>query len=123
MKKPFTPVTHPLIRDPNGQILIWQITFWRKPFSYVKEEGKSEKPFFLYYAIAAANVPRTPHPRFVGNFRNGDLEEMLLSKAGLDRRGSVIKQLESLGIMEYVESYFQVIMGLVLNDGVITTMR
>lgn len=89
--------------------------FLEKAISYVKEEGKSERPFFLYYAMQQPHVPRTPHPRFVGASGMGPRGDAIIEADWIV--GEFIKQLESQGILENTLIIFSSDNGPVLNDG------
>ncbi len=89
--------------------------FLEKAISYVKEEGESEEPFFLFYAMQQPHVPRTPHPRFVGTSGMGPRGDAIIEADWIV--GEFINQLESQGILENTLIIFSSDNGPVLNDG------
>ncbi|NRB64055.1 MAG: arylsulfatase [Saprospiraceae bacterium] len=88
-------------------------TFLVKAQQYV--EDHQNEPFFLYYALQQPHVPRTPHPRFVGQTGMGPRGDVI---AELDWCvGEFYKTLDSLGLLENTLILFSSDNGPVLNDG------
>ncbi|NVJ87705.1 MAG: arylsulfatase [Algoriphagus sp.] len=82
---------------------------------FVRDQSKSEKPFFLYYAMQQPHVPRTPHPRFVGKSGMGPRGDVILEADWVI--GEFLKTLEEEGILENTLIIFSSDNGPVINDG------
>ena len=87
--------------------------FLLKAQSYIKT--KRDKPFFLYYGMHQPHVPRTPHPRFVGNSGMGPRGDVILEADWCV--GELIKTLKSENLLENTVIVFSSDNGPVLNDG------
>lgn len=72
-------------------------------------------PFFLYYALQQPHVPRTPHPRFVGQSGMGPRGDVIVEADWCI--GELVKTLESEGLMENTLIILTSDNGPVLNDG------
>ncbi|MCC5929462.1 MAG: arylsulfatase [Cyclobacteriaceae bacterium] len=83
--------------------------------NYIRQKSKSEKPFFLYYALQQPHVPRTPHPRFVGTSGMGPRGDVIIEADWCV--GELLKTLEEEGILENTLIIFSSDNGPVLNDG------
>lgn len=87
--------------------------FLEKAQAYV--ENHKEEPFFLYYAMQQPHVPRTPHPRFVGDSGLGPRGDVIVEADWAV--GEFIKTLEEKGILENTLIILSSDNGPVLNDG------
>ncbi|MEM9671076.1 MAG: arylsulfatase [Bacteroidota bacterium] len=87
--------------------------FLAKAQDYVKNRG--EEPFFLYYALQQPHVPRTPHPRFVGESRMGPRGDVIVEADWCI--GEFVKTLEEEGLLENTLIILSSDNGPVLNDG------
>lgn len=89
--------------------------FLEKASQFVEDNSRSEKPFFLYYAMQQPHVPRTPHPRFVGKSGMGPRGDVILEADWVI--GEFMKKLEEEGILENTLIIFSSDNGPVINDG------
>jgi arylsulfatase A-like enzyme len=80
---------------------------------YVKNRG--EEPFFLYYALQQPHVPRTPHPRFVGQSGMGPRGDAIVEADWCI--GEFVKTLDEEGLLENTLIILSSDNGPVLNDG------
>jgi arylsulfatase A-like enzyme len=87
--------------------------FLDKAKQFVKEN--KTKPFFLYYALQQPHVPRTPHPRFVGNTGLGPRGDVIAEADWCI--GEFINTLKKEGLLENTLIVFTSDNGPVLNDG------
>lgn len=74
-----------------------------------------EKPFFLYYGLHQPHVPRAPHSRFVESTTMGPRGDAIVEADWCV--GELIKELESLDLLENTMIVFSSDNGPVLNDG------
>jgi len=88
-------------------------TFLVRAQNYIVEHR--EKPFFLYYALQQPHVPRTPHPRFVGETELGPRGDVIVEADWCI--GELIKTLEAEGLLENTLIILSSDNGPVLNDG------
>ena len=87
--------------------------FLAKAQEYVKNH--KDDPFFLYYALQQPHVPRTPHPRFVGESGMGPRGDVIVEADWCI--GEFIKTLEEEGLLANTLIVFTSDNGPVLNDG------
>ncbi len=87
--------------------------FLEKAQEYVKKH--KDEPFFLYYALQQPHVPRTPHPRFVGETDMGPRGDVIVEADWCV--GQIVNTLEEEGILENTLIIFSSDNGPVLNDG------
>ncbi|WP_461533646.1 sulfatase family protein [Sinomicrobium sp.] len=87
-------------------------TFLAQAQSFVREK---KSPFFLYYAMQQPHVPRTPHPRFVGETDMGSRGDVIVEADACI--GTLVKTLEEEGLLESTLIIFTSDNGPVLNDG------
>lgn len=67
-----------------------------KGMAFIKENAKSDKPFFLYYPMTQLHFPALPHPDKAGSTGAGDMGD---SMADVDYNvGLILKQLKESGI-------------------------
>ncbi|AZQ65348.1 arylsulfatase [Flammeovirga pectinis] len=83
--------------------------------TYIQENAKSEKPFFLTYTMQQPHVPRTPHPRFAGKSGLGPRGDVILEADWCI--GELMATLKEQGILENTLIIFSSDNGPVLNDG------
>lgn len=76
---------------------------------------KTQKPFFLYYALHQPHVPRVPHPRFVGKSGLGVRGDVILEADWCV--GELMKKLKKEGLLKNTIIVFSSDNGPVLNDG------
>ncbi|WP_235299521.1 sulfatase family protein [Portibacter marinus] len=88
-------------------------TFLIRAQNYVRT--KREAPFFLYYALQQPHVPRTPHPRFVGQSGMGPRGDVIVEADWCI--GEFLKTLEEEGLLENTLIILSSDNGPVLNDG------
>jgi len=74
-----------------------------------------DEPFFLYYALQQPHVPRTPHPRFVGETDLGPRGDVIVEADWCI--GELLTTLESEGLLEKTLVILSSDNGPVLNDG------
>ena len=87
--------------------------FLEKAQEYVRK--RKGQPFFLYYALQQPHVPRTPHPRFVGETDLGPRGDVIVEADWCV--GQLLNTLEEEGILENTFIIFSSDNGPVLNDG------
>ena len=88
-------------------------TFLVKAQDYIVEH--KDESFFLYYALQQPHVPRTPHPRFVGETSMGPRGDVIVEADWCI--GELISTLESEGLLENTLIILSSDNGPVLNDG------
>lgn len=88
-------------------------TFLVRAQNYILEHRN--EPFFLYYALQQPHVPRTPHPRFVGETSMGPRGDVIVEADWCI--GELISTLESEGLLENTLIILSSDNGPVLNDG------
>ena len=88
-------------------------TFLVRAQNYILEHRN--EPFFLYYALQQPHVPRTPHPRFVGETSLGPRGDVIVEADWCI--GELISTLESEGLLENTLIILSSDNGPVLNDG------
>ena len=88
-------------------------TFLVRAQNYIMEH--KEEPFFLYYALQQPHVPRTPHPRFVGETQLGARGDVIVEADWCI--GELIKTVEKEGLLENTMIILTSDNGPVLNDG------
>jgi arylsulfatase A-like enzyme len=76
---------------------------------------KTQKPFFLYYALHQPHVPRMPHPRFTGKSGLGVRGDAILEADWCV--GELLKKLKKEGLLKNTLIIFSSDNGPVLNDG------
>jgi len=88
-------------------------TFLVRAQNYILDH-KSE-PFFLYYALQQPHVPRTPHPRFIGETGMGPRGDVIVEADWCI--GELITTLEEQDLLENTLIILTSDNGPVLNDG------
>lgn len=88
-------------------------TFLVRAQNYILEH--KEESFFLYYALQQPHVPRTPHPRFVGQTGMGPRGDVIAEADWCI--GELIATLEEQGLLENTLIILSSDNGPVLNDG------
>jgi len=88
-------------------------TFLVRAQNYIVEH--KNEPFFLYYALQQPHVPRTPHPRFVGNTGMGPRGDVIVEADWCI--GELMKTLEEQDLLENTLIVLSSDNGPVLNDG------
>ncbi len=88
-------------------------TFLVRAQEYIVEH--KDEPFFLYYALQQPHVPRTPHPRFVGESGMGPRGDAIVEADWCI--GELITTLEKEGLLENTMIILSSDNGPVLNDG------
>ena len=88
-------------------------TFLVKAQEYII--GHKDEPFFLYYALQQPHVPRTPHPRFVGETGMGPRGDAIVEADWCI--GELLNTLEKEGLLENTLIVLSSDNGPVLNDG------
>ncbi len=77
--------------------------------------NKTNKPFFMYYALHEPHVPRVPNARFVGKSGMGPRGDAILEADWCV--GEIIQKLEREGLLENTLVIFSSDNGPVLDDG------
>jgi arylsulfatase A-like enzyme len=88
-------------------------TFLVRAQNYILDH--KEEPFFLYYALQQPHVPRTPHPRFVGETGMGPRGDVIVEADWCI--GELVATLEEQGLLENTLIILSSDNGPVLNDG------
>ncbi|MFO7934089.1 MAG: arylsulfatase [Bacteroidales bacterium] len=88
-------------------------TFLVRARQFIREYR--EEPFFLYYALQQPHVPRTPHPRFVGETDLGPRGDVIVEADWCI--GELLTTLEEEGLLENTLIILTSDNGPVLNDG------
>lgn len=89
--------------------------FLEKGKAYIQEKAKSDKPFFLFFAMQQPHVPRTPHPRFEGKSGMGPRGDAIMEADWVI--GRLYQTLEEEGLLDNTLIVLSSDNGSVLNDG------
>ncbi len=91
--------------------------FLNKTLGFIDQNlpKKTQKPFFLYYALHQPHVPRVPHPRFAGKSGLGVRGDAILEADWCV--GELLKKLKKEGLLNNTLIIFSSDNGPVLNDG------
>lgn len=89
--------------------------FLDKAKGFVRENAKSDKPFFLYYGLHQPHVPRVPNERFAGKSAMGPRGDVILEADWCV--DEFLNTLDSLGIADNTLVIFTSDNGPVLDDG------
>jgi len=90
-------------------------TITKKAMTFIEENAKKEKPFFLYFATHDVHVPRVPHARFAGSSQAGTRGDVIQELDG--SVGQVLETLDRLKIADNTLVIFSSDNGPVLDDG------
>lgn len=89
--------------------------FLGKARNFIKEQARSENPFFLYYGLHEPHVPRVPNERFAGKSPMGPRGDVILEADWCV--DELLNTIDSLGIADNTLIIFTSDNGPVLDDG------